>query len=51
MLTLKDVETLLATAPLRIPESDENPGSSLRHLSPSMAAAIAAERRLNEQMA
>lgn len=51
MLTLKDVETLLATAPLRIPESDENPSSSLRHLPPSMAAAIAAERRLNEQMA
>ncbi|XP_028782280.1 LOW QUALITY PROTEIN: E3 ubiquitin-protein ligase SHPRH [Neltuma alba] len=51
MLTLKDVETLLATAPLTKPGSDENPSASLRHLPPSMAAAIAAERRFNEQRA
>ncbi|XP_054788420.1 uncharacterized protein LOC129294236 isoform X2 [Prosopis cineraria] len=51
MLTLKDVETLLATAPLTRSESDENSAASLRHLPPSMAAAIAAERRLNEQRA
>lgn len=51
VLTLKDVESLLARAPLTMPESDENPNTNtdLRHLPPSMAAAIAAERRLNEQ--
>ncbi|KAK7301052.1 hypothetical protein RJT34_11908 [Clitoria ternatea] len=48
VLTLKDVEALLSRAPLTMPESDENP-NTLRHLPPSMAAAIAAERRLNEQ--
>ncbi|XP_061339196.1 uncharacterized protein LOC133285897 isoform X2 [Gastrolobium bilobum] len=53
VLTLKDVESLLARAPLTMPESDENPNpnsnTNLSHLPPSMAAAIAAERRLNEQ--
>lgn len=51
MLTLKDVESLLARAPLTMPESDENPNTdtNLRHLPPAMAATIAAERRLNEQ--
>ncbi|KAK7385443.1 hypothetical protein VNO78_31163 [Psophocarpus tetragonolobus] len=51
VLTLKDVEALLSRAPLTMPESDENPNinTNLRHLPPSMAAAIAAERRLNEQ--
>ncbi|KAK7275887.1 hypothetical protein RIF29_17013 [Crotalaria pallida] len=51
VLTLKDFESLLARAPLTMPESDENPNpnTNLRHLPPSMAAAIAAERRINEQ--
>ncbi|XP_052107843.1 uncharacterized protein LOC107459335 [Arachis duranensis] len=51
VLTLKDVESLLSRAPLIMPEADENgnTNSNLRHLPPSMAAAIAAERRVNEQ--
>ena len=51
VLTLKDVESLLSRAPLTMPENEENPNtnSNLRHLPASMAAAIAAERRLNEQ--
>ncbi|KAH1262852.1 E3 ubiquitin-protein ligase SHPRH [Glycine max] len=51
VLTLKDVEALLSRAPLTTPESDENPNrdTNLRHLPPSVAAAVAAERRLNEQ--
>ncbi|KAL2317565.1 hypothetical protein Fmac_031441 [Flemingia macrophylla] len=51
VLTLKDVEALLSRAPLTMPESDENTNTNanLRHLPPSVAAAIAAERRLNEQ--
>ncbi|RDX63983.1 E3 ubiquitin-protein ligase SHPRH, partial [Mucuna pruriens] len=51
VLTLKDVEALLSRAPLTMPESDENPDThtNLRHLPPSVAAAIAAEKRLNEQ--
>ncbi|XP_027329381.1 E3 ubiquitin-protein ligase SHPRH isoform X1 [Abrus precatorius] len=51
VLTLKDVEALLSRAPLTMPESDENPNTNtdLRHLPPTMAAAIAAERRLSEQ--
>jgi len=45
------VEALLSRAPLTTPESDENPNrdTNLRHLPPSVAAAVAAERRLNEQ--
>ncbi|XP_019456201.1 PREDICTED: E3 ubiquitin-protein ligase SHPRH isoform X2 [Lupinus angustifolius] len=51
VLTLKDVESLLERSPLTMPESDENPNTdtNLRHLPPSMAATIAAERRINEQ--
>jgi E3 ubiquitin-protein ligase SHPRH len=51
ILTLKDVESLLATAPLTAPEIDETPttNTNLRDLPPSVAAAIAAERRHNEQ--
>ncbi|XP_047148397.1 E3 ubiquitin-protein ligase SHPRH isoform X4 [Vigna umbellata] len=51
VLTLKDVEALLSRAPLTMPESEENPSTNtnLRHLPPSVAAAIAAEKRLNEQ--
>ncbi|KAL9315887.1 hypothetical protein ACSQ67_016888 [Phaseolus vulgaris] len=51
VLTLKDVEALLSRAPLTMPESEENLGTNtnLRHLPPSVAAAIAAEKRLNEQ--
>ncbi|XP_022637826.1 E3 ubiquitin-protein ligase SHPRH isoform X3 [Vigna radiata var. radiata] len=51
VLTLKDVEALLSRAPLTVPESEENPSTNtnLRHLPPSVAAAIAAEKRLNEQ--
>ena len=48
-LTLKDIESLFAAAPSTVPapEPDNKPADSLRHLPPSMAAAIAAERRLN----
>ncbi|CAL0315584.1 unnamed protein product [Lupinus luteus] len=51
VLTLKDVESLLERSPLTMPESDENHNmdTNLRHLPPSMAATIAAERRINEQ--
>jgi E3 ubiquitin-protein ligase SHPRH len=51
VLTLKDVESLLAKAPLTAPEIDETPttNTNLRDLPPSVAAAIAAERRHNEQ--
>ncbi|KAJ7965163.1 E3 ubiquitin-protein ligase SHPRH [Quillaja saponaria] len=49
VLTIKDVESLFATAPSTVPETDEKPTESLRNLPPSVAAAIAAERRLNEQ--
>ncbi|KAK9283240.1 hypothetical protein L1049_011476 [Liquidambar formosana] len=48
VLTLKDVESLFATVPSAVPESDERPSGSLMHLPPSVAAAIAAERRLKE---
>lgn len=58
-MTLKDIESLFATAPPAVPEADEKPteGSdeketeSLRHLPPSVAAAIAAEKRQKEQHA
>ncbi|XP_024025293.1 E3 ubiquitin-protein ligase SHPRH isoform X2 [Morus notabilis] len=46
--TLKDVESLFATAPPAVPETDDKQAESLRHLPPSVAAAIAAERRLND---
>ncbi|XVF24305.1 hypothetical protein REPUB_Repub13aG0116300 [Reevesia pubescens] len=50
VLTLKDVESLFAAGPSTEPKTDENESESesLRHLPPSMAAAIAAERRLRE---
>ncbi|XP_058747815.1 uncharacterized protein LOC131620688 [Vicia villosa] len=49
--TLKDVESLVARAPLMAPETDENPNTNtnLRDFPASVAAAIAAERRYNEQ--
>lgn len=50
LLTLKDIEALFSIVPsLPIPETDEKPteSESLRHLPPSVAAAIAAEKRLN----
>lgn len=58
-LTLKDIESLFATAPPAVPEADEKPTESsdeketesLRHLPPSVAAAIAAEKRQKEQHA
>ncbi|KAE8717817.1 UPF0176 protein [Hibiscus syriacus] len=50
VLTFKDVESLFATAPSTVPKTSEDgtKSESLRHLPPSMAAAIAAERRLKE---
>ncbi|XVF81925.1 hypothetical protein PTKIN_Ptkin16aG0001600 [Pterospermum kingtungense] len=50
VLTLKDLESLFAAAPSTKPKPDENQteSESLRHLPPSKAAAIAAERRLRE---
>ncbi|GMH27024.1 hypothetical protein Nepgr_028867 [Nepenthes gracilis] len=47
VLTLKDVESLFALVPSTAPESHEGQTGSLTHLPPFMAAAIAAERRLN----
>ncbi|PRQ59652.1 putative DNA helicase chromatin regulator PHD family [Rosa chinensis] len=52
LLTLKDIEALFSTVPsLPVPETDVRPTESetLRHLPPSVAAAIAAEKRLKEQ--
>ncbi|KAK4433468.1 E3 ubiquitin-protein ligase SHPRH, partial [Sesamum alatum] len=46
-LTLRDVESLFRVAPSSIAE-DRTPTGSLRELPPSVAAAIAAERRLME---
>eukprot|EP00258_Populus_trichocarpa_P030939 XP_024446958.1 E3 ubiquitin-protein ligase SHPRH [Populus trichocarpa] len=51
LLTLKDVESLFATVPSTVPESDGKPTENLRHLPPSVAAALAAERRLKENTA
>ncbi|KAJ6348650.1 hypothetical protein OIU77_006263 [Salix suchowensis] len=51
VLTLKDVESLFATVPSTVPEGDGKPTESLRHLAPSVAAALAAERRLKENTA
>ncbi|XP_020086038.1 E3 ubiquitin-protein ligase SHPRH isoform X1 [Ananas comosus] len=50
LLTLKDVESLF---PLTVPgelgvEEDDDQAESLRHLAPSVAAGLAAERRLME---
>ena len=49
VLTLKDVESLFKVVPSTVPESNEKPDGSLMHLPPSVAAVIAAERRLMEQ--
>ncbi|KAH8480553.1 hypothetical protein H0E87_030722, partial [Populus deltoides] len=51
LLTLKDVESLFATVPSTVPECDGKPTENLRHLPPSVAAALAAERRLKENTA
>ncbi|XP_030540542.1 E3 ubiquitin-protein ligase SHPRH [Rhodamnia argentea] len=51
VLTLKDVESLFAASPATPLQTDEKPMESLMHLPPSMAAAVAAERRLQEQTA
>ncbi|KAI8564397.1 hypothetical protein RHMOL_Rhmol03G0177900 [Rhododendron molle] len=49
VLTLKDAESLLfTTKPPIVSESDERPSESLMHLPPSVAAVMAAERRLKE---
>lgn len=50
VLTLKDLETLFASVRTAAPESDDQT-ESLRHLPPSVAAAMAAERRLKESKA
>lgn len=49
VLTLKDVESLFAVAAPAVPGNEENSAENLRHLPPSVAAGIAAERRLMEQ--
>ena len=51
MLTLKDVESLFATVSSTVSESDGKTTENLRHLPPSVAAALAAERRLKENTA
>ena len=48
VFTLKEVESLFASRPSPLRESDEKESETLRHLAPSMAATIAAERRLKE---
>ncbi|XP_021758247.1 E3 ubiquitin-protein ligase SHPRH-like isoform X1 [Chenopodium quinoa] len=49
VLTLKDVESLFAVTPPAAPDkSNEHSSSSLMHLPPSVAAAIAAEKRLGQ---
>ncbi|KAL9249583.1 E3 ubiquitin-protein ligase SHPRH-like protein [Drosera capensis] len=47
LLTLKDVESLFTPAQSAVPQTNEA-SESLMHLPPSVAAAIAADRRLNE---
>lgn len=47
ILTLKDVESLLAVAPPAAVNNNEQSGS-LMHLPPAVAAAIAAEKRLGQ---
>ncbi|XP_019079923.1 uncharacterized protein LOC100248506 isoform X2 [Vitis vinifera] len=49
LLTLKDLEALFTPVPSSVPQSEEKPTGSLMHLPPSVAAAIAAERRLKQQ--
>ncbi|GFY84449.1 RING-finger, DEAD-like helicase, PHD and SNF2 domain-containing protein [Actinidia rufa] len=49
VLTLKDVESLFTITPSTTPESEAKPSGSLMHLPPSVAAVVAAERRLMEQ--
>lgn len=50
ILTLKDVESLFKVAPsCSEQQSDDKPTGSLMHLPPSVAAAVAAERRLMKQ--
>ncbi|KAL3565474.1 hypothetical protein D5086_033520 [Populus alba] len=51
LLTLKDVESLFTTVPSTVSESDGKTTENLRHLPPSVAAALAAERRLKENTA
>ncbi|XP_042957344.1 E3 ubiquitin-protein ligase SHPRH isoform X1 [Carya illinoinensis] len=46
VLTLKDVESLFATVKSTVPENNEKLTGSLRHLPPSVAAGMAAERRV-----
>lgn len=48
VLTLKDVESLFVTVKSTVLENDEKLTESLRHLPPSVAAGMAAERRVNE---
>lgn len=48
VLTLKDIEALFSVAPPTAPENEGKPSESLMHLPPSVAAAIAAERRLDQ---
>ncbi|KAL5991335.1 hypothetical protein ACLOJK_012242 [Asimina triloba] len=49
VLTLKDVESLFGpTTPTGAPGDSDEPVGSLRHLPPAVAAALAAERRLQE---
>lgn len=48
ILTVKDVESLFATVPSTATNYTEDQTGSLAHLPPSVAAAIAAERRLDQ---
>ncbi|GKU91240.1 hypothetical protein SLEP1_g5140 [Rubroshorea leprosula] len=48
VLTLKDIESLFAVVPLASAAAKTNESEDLRQLPPSVAAAIAAERRLKE---
>ncbi|XP_047328470.1 E3 ubiquitin-protein ligase SHPRH isoform X2 [Impatiens glandulifera] len=49
ILTLKDVESLFAVVPSVGPEMEEKATRGLSHLPPSVAAALAAEKRLMDQ--
>ncbi|KAF9595872.1 hypothetical protein IFM89_005358 [Coptis chinensis] len=52
VLTLKDVESLFSlTTPVNPPERENKPTESLMHLPPTVAAALAAERRWKEGLA
>lgn len=48
VLTVKDVESLFATVASTVAENEEKSSASLRHLPPSVAAGLAAERRFKE---